>query len=136
MPDTAARSFRPAISTDKLCFIVSLAREFDNEEDVFDVDAAPDPGDEAELAIPENYPDPAEAELRTFIDELNRDEQIDLVALAWLGRGDGEAAEWSRLRADAATAHNDRTADYLLGVPQLADLLEEGMSAFDLTCEI
>ncbi len=33
--------------------------------------------------------DPVRAELVSFIHDLNEDEQIDLVALSWLGRGDG-----------------------------------------------
>jgi hypothetical protein len=61
---------------------------------------------------------------------LNEDEQVDLVALAWLGRGDGEIEDWSELRAEAARAHNKRTARYLLGMPMLADYLEEALSKF------
>ena len=65
---------------------------------------------------------------------LNEDEQIDLVALAWLGRGDGELENWDDLRGEASRAHNDRTADYLLGMPLLADYLEEGLSQFGESC--
>jgi hypothetical protein len=59
---------------------------------------------------------------------LNDDEQIDLVALTWLGRGDGDIGNWGDLRAEAARAHNKRTAAYLLGKPMLADHLEEALS--------
>jgi hypothetical protein len=48
---------------------------------------------------------PVADEIRGFIGALNEDEQIDLVALAWLGRGDGTIDEWDELRADAARAH-------------------------------
>jgi hypothetical protein len=63
---------------------------------------------------------------------LNEDEQIDLVALAWLGRGDGTIDDWDELRAEAARAHNKRTAAYLPGMPLLADHLEEAHETFSV----
>ena len=59
---------------------------------------------------------------------LNEDEQIDLVALTWLGHGDGDLDDWQDLRAEAARAHNKRTAEYLLGMPLLGDYPEESLS--------
>ncbi len=57
------------------------------------------------------------------------------MTLAWLGRGDGGVEGWDDLRAEAARAHNRRTASYLLGIPLLSDYLAEGLSqlgiAFD-----
>ena len=79
--------------------------------------------------------DPVADEIRGFIGALNADEQIDLVALAWLGRGDGTIDDWDELRAEAARAHNKRTAAYLLGMPLLADHLEEALSQFDRSCD-
>src|SRR5436309_15428870 len=69
-------------------------------------------------------------ELSGFIRGLNIDEQIDLVALTWLGRGDGNLDNWRDLRAEALRAHNNRTASYLVGTPMLADYLEEALSQF------
>jgi len=68
------------------------------------------------------------SELSGFIRDLNVDEQIDLVALMWLGRGDGDLDNWKDLRAEASRAHNDRTASYLVGTPMLGDYLEEALS--------
>jgi hypothetical protein len=79
--------------------------------------------------------DPVVAELRAAIFALNVDEQVDLVALAWLGRGDGGIDEWDDLRAEAADAHNARTASYLLGMPLLSDYLEEGLSELGISYE-
>jgi hypothetical protein len=59
---------------------------------------------------------------------MSQDEQIDLVALAWLGCDDGDIENWQALRAEAARAHNHRTASYLLGLPLLSDFLEDGLS--------
>lgn len=125
-----------AISSDKLCFVVSLAREFDVKEAANDPDPGSNPTDDGQRSVlEESADDPVEEELRVFIDELDEDEQIDLVALVWLGRGDADLSDWDKLRSDAALAHNNRTAAYLMGIPILADLLEEGMNAFGLSCE-
>jgi hypothetical protein len=68
------------------------------------------------------------SELISTIRGLNEDEQIDLVALAWLGRG--QLDDWDNLRAEACRAHNKRTAQYLLGMPLLGDYLAEALSQF------
>ena len=39
------------------------------------------------------------------------------------------------MRAEAARTHNKRTAAYLLGMPLLADHLEEALSQFDRSCD-
>lgn len=70
-----------------------------------------------------------------MINSLSEDEQIDLVALAWLGRDDHEAADWPTVREEAVRAHNRRTSSYLLGMPQLGDFLEEGFSMLGYSCE-
>jgi hypothetical protein len=75
------------------------------------------------------------SELSGFIRGLNEDEQIDLVALTWLGRGDGDLDNWRDLRAEASRAHNARTASYLIGTPMLADYLEEALSQFGKSFE-
>jgi hypothetical protein len=66
---------------------------------------------------------------------MSVDEQVDLVALTWLGRGDGTIGDWDELRAEAARAHNRRTAAYLLGIPLLADYLDEAIAMFGISCE-
>jgi Protein of unknown function (DUF3775) len=71
--------------------------------------------------------DPAYAELRSTIDDLEPDQQISLVGLMWLGRGDYGVEEWARALADARANWNARTADYLIGTPLLADYLTEGL---------
>ena len=125
-----------AISASKIAAILARARQFD----VKDVVTEPDPGsnasDDGMLSVLEDHTDdPVRSELIAMIRGLNEDEQIDLVALAWLGRGDGDLDDWQDLRAEAARAHNKRTAEYLLGMPLLGDYLEEALSQFGQSTE-
>jgi hypothetical protein len=126
-----------AISPEKVCFIIMKAREYDAKEEVIEPDPGSNPSDDKDIEILEDYgDDPVVEELTSFIDEsLSEDEQIDLVAMAWLGRDDYTAADWPSVRQEAADAHNERTAEYLLGMPNLGDLLEEGLSMLGFSCE-
>jgi len=125
-----------SISDEKLCFIIAKAREFDVKDVVTDPDDASNPADDGNLAVLEDHKDdPVVQEIAAVINSMSIDEQVDLVALTWLGRGDGEIADWSELRAEAARAHNRRTAAYLLGIPLLADYLDEAASLFEISCE-
>jgi len=69
----------------------------------------------------------AEEELRELISDLNVDEAAELIALVWIGRGDYAASEWTEALSAARERPHRRTAKYLLGLPQLADWLEEGL---------
>ena len=103
---------------------------------VTDPDSGSNPADDAMIAVLEDHrDDPVVQELVAVIKSMSVDEQIDLVALTWLGRGDGGVEDWSELRAEAARAHNRHTAGYLLGIPLLADYLEEAASLFGIECE-
>lgn len=79
--------------------------------------------------------DPAYAELKATIDDLEPDQQVSLVSLMWLGRGDYAVDEWVRALADARASWNERTADYLIGTPLLADYLTEGLDQLDYAAE-
>ena len=125
-----------SISEQKLCFIIAKAREFDVKDVVTDPDDSSNATDDAMLSVLEDHKDdPVVQELVAVIFAMSEDEQIDLVALTWLGRGDGTIEDWSELRAEAARAHNRRTASYLLGIPLLSDYLEEAISQFGISCD-
>lgn len=74
------------------------------------------------------------AKLRGAIDILDDDEVIDLIALAWVGRGDFDREEWPNARALAAERHRRHSAAYLLGMPALGDYLEEGLASLGYNC--
>ena len=97
----------------------ALARE---EEDEEGLDAEDD----------ENMDEDA---LRAFIADLNEDEQASLIALAWIGRGDYAGEEWEEARTLAKERNIRDTAEYLLGIDMLGDMIEEGLSELGLSLE-
>lgn len=125
-----------AISPEKVCYLAVKARQFSVKDDEADPDPTSELPDEMAYAVlRDNREDPVLAEMAAFIASLSEDEQIDLVAIAWLGRGDGALSDWPELRREAARAHNARTADYLVGDPLLADHLEEGLAQLGRSCD-
>ena len=118
------------ISPEKVFFVIAKARQSDSKAIESDLGA-----DSSDDVLEVHSKDTDRSELSGFIRDLNVDEQIDLVALTWLGRGDGDLDNWHDLRMEASRAHNNRTGSYLLGTPLLADYLEEALSQFGKSFE-
>ncbi len=111
-----------ALTLEKACFVILKARAFDALVDVDDPDPGSNATDDGMRGVLEDYPDdPTLEELTSFLRSLNEDEQVELVALAWLGRSDSGAEEWDEIVREARRAHNAHTAEYLLGMPVLGD---------------
>jgi hypothetical protein len=123
-----------AISAEKVGFLIEKAREFDVKDAASDLNAGSNGSDDDMIDVLEDDGhDPVVREITGFIDALTEEEQIDLVALVRLGRGDGTIEEWDDLRREAAEGRNGRTARYLLGEPLLSDFLAEGLDEFGLS---
>jgi hypothetical protein len=124
------------IAPEKVAHVIIKAREYDAKvgawNDTFqEGDAEEDPN-----AILEDFAnDPTRAELATFIEGLNYDEQANLVALAWVGRGTFEKEEFAEAVETARAERVNATAGYLLGMPLLADYLEEGLEKMGYSVE-
>jgi hypothetical protein len=124
------------ISTAKVAHVIVRAREYDAKvaswEDPVDAnfrDNTPD-------SVLESFADDAtRSELAEFIGGLNEDEQASLVALAWIGRGSFAPDELSEAIATAKAEQVNRTEDYLMGMPLLADYLEEGLDKLGFSVE-
>jgi hypothetical protein len=123
-----------SISPEKVFFVTSKARQAEIEADEPEL-MADFADDDAGCGPKSRGGGTDRSELASFIRGLNVDEQVDLVALMWLGRGDGDIDNFRDLRAQAAQAHNNRTAAYLIGTPMLADYLDEAMDAFGISAE-
>ena len=73
-----------------------------------------------------------ERELHEFIRGLNEDEQAHLVALAWIGRGVFDAADFADAVQTAFSERSAPTDKYLMGMPHLAENLEAGLEAMGI----
>jgi hypothetical protein len=122
------------ISCEKAFFIIVKAREFDEQVAPTDPDSGSNPSDDREVDVLEDQADnPVLQELQAALDGLNVDEQLDLLALTWLGRGSFTSFAQARQEAeDVSAKHIPR---YLIGTPQLGDYLEEGLSQLGYSLE-
>ena len=130
--DVAALTVSPA----NVVYLIARAKEFAVKDAMTETDPASNPSDDGMAESLENHPeDSADQQMAEFISNLGEDEQVDLVALAWLGRDDYSAEEWADVRQQATDAHNDKTARYLIGMPLLADYLEAGLTTLGYSVE-
>ncbi len=124
------------ISTDKVCYLIVKAREFDVKVAPAEPDPGSNPTDDAEIEVLEDYAsDPTLQELRQMIADLNEDEVVDLIAIAWVGRGDFERDDFESARSLAMERHRQNSSRYLLGMPTLGDYLEEGFNELGHSCD-
>ena len=75
---------------------------------------------------------PESHHLHDYIGSLNADEQVNLVALMWVGRDSFDASEFEEAKATAMAEATAPTEDYLSGMPQLSDYLEAGLEAMGI----
>ncbi len=129
------------IALEIVCYVIHRARELvadlnplDDEPGKRAADDTADelPEDDVSAAFPES---PEYEELKEYIHNLNEDEQVDLVALTWIGRGTYTAEDWDEAVEIAREEHAKNAPRYLLGQPLLADELEEGLNELGLSCE-
>lgn len=124
------------VNPEGVCRLIQLAREFHAQEAVTFPNEPDRPSDYWPTEILAAHPsDSSQDEFRSIVDDLDRDQQVQVVALLWLGRGDYDVAEWDDLLRDANDAWNERTADYLIAHPLLADYLTEGLDLLGYSCE-
>jgi hypothetical protein len=120
------------IAPEKVAHVIVRAREMDAKMDSWD---QPEDEDSADSILESRAGDATGQELREFISQLNVDEQASLVALAWIGRGTFEPEELEEAKATALAERVNPTEDYLLGIPLLADYLEEGLDRLGISVE-
>ena len=114
------------ISPSKVARIIIRAREIDAKTGRWDT-----PADDAEAdSILEARPsDATEDELRSYIADLNSDEQAALVAIMWIGRETFTVDDLDEAIETALGERTSPTEDYLLGIPLLSDYLTSGLEA-------
>ena len=124
------------IAPEKVAHIVVKARQYDSKVASWDDSAEAGNAAEDPASILEDFADdPTRAELVGFINALNEDEQVHLVALAWIGRGTFAAEEFDEAVETARSERVNATSRYLVGMPLLADYLEEGLEKLGISAE-
>lgn len=96
-------------------------------------DYGSNPSDEDAGNVLEDLPgDLSRAELLAELRGLSLRKRQQLLALMWLGRGDGEPEEWDELLAQAAEHDEGPIEEVLLDEPLLADYWAEGLEKLGL----
>ncbi|GGK31063.1 DUF3775 domain-containing protein [Salinarimonas ramus] len=126
------------IALEKVCDLIVHARAYDVKEGPTDPDSGSNETDDRNFgSLAEGGTDRGEEEMRLVIEGLDVDEQASLIALVFVGRGDMEPAEWPdafRLAHERLAAGSLKPSDYLMGIPNLGDLLDEGLAGLGMSC--
>ena len=128
------------ISVEKVCALIEAARELAGKVPSTAGDRTTT-GDDSKLATidePEGIGEDQDArrsQTVEFIAGLNVEEQTDLLALIWLGRGDYDIAEWDEALTEAEARIAARDPDYMIGDAALPEYLGDALEAFGLSCD-
>jgi hypothetical protein len=123
------------INSETVCFLIERAREFQVHQSETRVDDEPTGSDALGRDASAEVSDPTYRDFRSTIKDLDPDQQVEVVAMMWLGRGDFSVEEWPQALQQAGDSWNRRTAEYLIGTPLVADYLLEGLQAHGLGCD-
>lgn len=118
------------IAPEKVAHVIIKAREYDAKVDAWNTD-----NDEDDSGDDNSADQGMRDEIAGFIEALNDDEQAELVALCWVGRGTYEPEDFAEAVETAQNERVNSVASYLLGVPLLADYLEEGLERMGFSVE-
>jgi hypothetical protein len=122
-----------SIGPEALGYIILKARIFDEKTAAVNSNPGSNASDDGEIEILEDQPDdPTYDELIGALNSLNLDQQLDLVAMVWVGRGDYSADEWDEARREASNVRDQHIPSYLAETPLLSDFLEEAITALGL----
>jgi len=117
------------INPETVRYINDMAREFHAQEQVSIPEDPMNPSDDwAMQVLAAHEGDSTQDALRIVIQDLEPDQQVQLVALMWVGRGSFSVEEWDLALKTASDNWNANTAGYLIGTPLVADYLEEGLN--------
>ncbi len=126
-----------SVSPEIVCQLITRAHEFHAQEGVVI------PEDTMESSV-ENDPfqiladhrgDLTSLEILDAINNLEPDQQVCLLAIMYLGRGDFSVDEWGAALEEARNNWDVSVAKHLLSNPNIADFLSEGLSLLGHSCE-
>ncbi len=124
------------VNPDDVCQLIQLARDYHTQEAVVLPDETSDQDlDMTGLAAEGAPTHPVRDEFRAIVADLEPRQQLELVALLRLGRGDFTVDEWDSRIAESGDAWSGRMVDDLLDQPLLADHLSEGLERLGHSCD-
>ena len=123
------------IAPEKVAHIIIKAREYDAKVEAVIPDEGSGSDGEPDDVLESLPGESTRPELVSFINALNEDEKAHLVALAWVGRGTFEPEEFDDAVEIARQEQVNSTASYLIGMPLVADYLEDGLEKLGFPVE-
>ena len=124
-----------ATPLDLICRIIVRARQLEAQIPEVDDDSEAADTEEEFETLDDEVDETVVDELRTALDDLADDQQAELLALAMVGRGTYDASEWEEAMEDASDPASESPVDQLLDMPTLAEYLDAGLAAFELSCD-
>jgi Protein of unknown function (DUF3775) len=124
---------RSAIAAANVSFVIAKAGACDVKDAVSDRDCGSNPTADGAAHRVENLGED-KTDQQTTECICSPDEQISLVALAWLGRGTYDRSPWREALQHARAQRNARKPECLLGPPLLGADREQGVAPFGANC--
>ncbi|WP_166254662.1 DUF3775 domain-containing protein [Marinobacter salicampi] len=119
-----------------ICRLIELAESYHVQEPATDLDSPDDPTEDwAQEMLVDTGDNSGLEEFKTVVEDLEPDQQQEVIALLWLGRGDYVLEEWEEIVKQAQEQWTPETADYLIQHPMLADHLREGLDLHGYSCQ-
>ena len=128
------------ISSEKVCAFIEAAREVAGKVPSTAGDRTTTGDDSRFVTIEEpegdgEHEDARRRQMVEFVAGLNVEEQADLLALIWLGRGDYDISEWNDALTEAEARIAARDPDFMIGDAALPEYLGGGLEAFGWSCD-
>ena|SRR5262245_6589001 len=121
------------LNPETVCQIIEKAREFQAKEGVTFTEDPTTPADPMQI-LADHRDDLTYQEVEKAISDLEPDQQLSLMAITYLGRGDFTVHEWHQALATAKTAWTPHMAEDLLADPLVPDYLEDGLELLGYGC--
>ncbi len=124
------------VNSETICRLIVLAKEFHAQEEVVIPEEPGNPSDDwGRQMLASHVDDSTFREFKSIVLDMEPDQQHQLVALMWLGRGDYTLDEWNEAVEYAEENATSATAEYVIAHPQVADYLAEGLASYGISCE-
>jgi hypothetical protein len=122
------------INPDKVCQLMEAGRELAGRVAPTTGDKTTNGDDSPTAFIEQRDDDPTRLEIVEAIAGMNVEEQIELLALLYLGRGDFGIDEWDDALQEARERIEMGDVDFMIGDEAFPDYLGDALDAFGKSC--